>query len=179
MSVDSSRRGVGRTALAMALIALAVTPAAAHASFPGTNGDIAYQGQGVSGVSDWSIFSMNPDGSGKINLTPNPASAPARRGGAIGSNNPAYSADGRKIVFQRISQGQSHSDIWVMNADGSGAKDITNTATVSEYNPSFLAGRLNGRLQPRSRPGRRGALDDERGRQRGGAPERHRRSHVS
>src|ERR1700754_277234 len=80
------------------VIAALALPAMAHAAFPGTNGKIVYEGPGLSGLSNTTLFSMNPDGSGKTNLTPNPVSAPARRGGGIGSFHPAYSADGRKIV---------------------------------------------------------------------------------
>jgi Tol biopolymer transport system component len=120
-----------------ALIACACLPAASQAAFPGTNAKIAYEGPGLSGVSDSSIFSMNPDGSGKTNLTPNPVSAPARRGGGVGSFHPEYSADGRKIVFDRVAQGAPNEDIWIMNADGSGSTDITNTPSAVEFEPSF------------------------------------------
>jgi TolB protein len=123
--------------LVAALIACAAMPAAAHATFPGSNGKIAYEGPGLSGVTGSSIFSMNPDGTGKTNLTASPAKGQHLRGTGAGSYDPSYSADGRKIVFERVSQGAFTQDIWVMNADGSGARNITNTPTVREEDPAF------------------------------------------
>jgi Tol biopolymer transport system component len=127
----------GRLALLAALSALAALPAAAHATFPGTNGKIAYEGPGLSGVSSSSIFSMNPDGGAKFNLTANPAKGANRRGASTGSYDPSYSANGRKIVFERVPQGVFRPDIWVMNADGSGQVNLTNTTADDEEAPAF------------------------------------------
>jgi Tol biopolymer transport system component len=126
--------GWGVVAAAMACLAL---PAAGEATFPGANGKIAYEGSGVSGSSDTSVFSMNGDGTAKTNLTPTAGKAPARRGTGAGSYDPSYSANGRKIVFERVSQGTFRQDIWVMNADGTGQTNVTNTASVREEDPAL------------------------------------------
>jgi len=80
-----------------------------HASFPGTNGKIAYS-NGQSYVSQ-SIYSVNADGSSPTGLT-------------AGANDyaPSYSADGSKIAFNR------ENNVVVMNSDGSGATQIATGA---------------------------------------------------
>src|SRR4029450_7196974 len=87
-----------------ALIAAAVLvfPAAAEATFPGANGKIAFE-------RDNDIWTMNPDGSGQVNLT-NTASAR--------ETSPNWSADGTEIAFARDGA------IWIMNAGGSGQSQI-------------------------------------------------------
>lgn len=122
-----------------AVIACACLPAAAQATFPGANGKIAYEGPGISGVTGTSIFSMNGDGTGKTNLTPNPTKGFQRRGTGAGNYDPSYSANGRKIVFERVSQGEFRQDIWIMNADGSGATNLTHTPDIREMDPALSA----------------------------------------
>jgi Tol biopolymer transport system component len=58
------------------------------------------------------IYTMNPDGS-------NPTLAIA------GGDQPDWSPDGTKIAYRRYPPGQSHSDIFVANADGSNPVDLT------------------------------------------------------
>jgi Tol biopolymer transport system component len=65
------------------------------------------------------IYTMNPDGSNRTL-----AIAPV-------SDQPDWSPDGTKIAYRRYPSGQSHSDIFIANADGS--------------NPVNLTGRLSGR----------------------------------
>lgn len=87
-----------------------VLPAPAHATFPGTNGKIAFS-RDVGGNRD--IFSINADGTGLVNLT-NTAT--------VGESQPNWSPDGQKIVYSR-------SGIWVMNADGSGQTQLRATGS--------------------------------------------------
>jgi Tol biopolymer transport system component len=134
----SVRRGDAAAAVALAaLLACLALPASGQAAFPGANGKISYEGQGVSSVADTSVFSMNPDGTSKANLTATLASAPLRRGTATGSYEPSYSADGRKIVFEHVAQGTFRQDIWVMNADGSARNNVTNSVGVREEDPAL------------------------------------------
>jgi Tol biopolymer transport system component/uncharacterized RDD family membrane protein YckC len=71
------------------------------------------------------IFVMNADGSGKTNLTNNPA--PDR--------GPAWSPDGRKIAFDR--ELDEVDDIVVMNADGSDQTNLTKTSDAAEQSPTW------------------------------------------
>lgn len=109
---------------------MAVPPAVAQAAFPGTNGRIAY----TSGDATSGIVAINPEGTGKVDLT----GAKERRGTSAGSYDPAYSPDGERIVFEKVEQGVFRPDIWVMNADGSGQTNLTqNTVNDRETDPSF------------------------------------------
>ena len=62
------------------------------------------------------IYVMNADGSGTRKLTHN----------ALQNAEPAWSPDGRKIVFR--STRNRNRDIYVMNADGSGKRNLTRNA---------------------------------------------------
>ena len=61
------------------------------------------------------VYVVNADGSGVRNLTRKP------RGAAYAA--PAWSPDGRKIVFAGARDGNS--EIYLMNADGSGQRNLT------------------------------------------------------
>jgi len=99
---DASHRSP-RSAVLLLLATLVATLASAipaQAAFPGENGPIAYQE--LSGVN---IKTTLPDGSQPRVLAP--------------GEDVAWSADGRKLAFNR--QG----DIYTMNADGSGLRQLT------------------------------------------------------
>ena len=83
--------------LAVAFAALAL-PGAAHATFPGQNGKIAFSNFDLSSDT-WLVISMNPDGSGQTTL----------RTGL----QPEWSPDGRDLLFVH------QDDIRRMPADGS------------------------------------------------------------
>jgi Tol biopolymer transport system component len=71
---------------------------------------------------DTEIYTMNSsDGSGVETLTDN-------QNHDVG---PTWSPDGTKIAFNR------DYDIWVMNADGTNQKNLTNTTGASEYEPNW------------------------------------------
>jgi Tol biopolymer transport system component len=93
-------------------VVVLVGAAPADATFPGTNGKIAFTGNG--------LYVMNPDGSGQTPLVP--------------GESPAWSPDGKKIAFTR-SQG-SNIDLFTMNADGSGQTDLTSLSGRA-YEPAW------------------------------------------
>jgi Tol biopolymer transport system component len=63
---------------------------------------------------DTDIFTIQPDGTGLVNLTPD---------GAGFDNYPSWSPDGSKIAFTSGRDGDP--EIYVMNADGSGVRRLT------------------------------------------------------
>jgi Tol biopolymer transport system component len=83
-------------------------------AFPGTNGKIAFASNRTG---SYDIFVANPDGSGLTNLT---ATA------AVDERDPAWSADGRRLAFQRDGA------IWVMDADGGGQSQLTGGSPVGQ-----------------------------------------------
>jgi Tol biopolymer transport system component len=114
------------TAVVRSLAAAAVTTliacSAAEAAFPGQNGKIAFQRGGA----DPEIYVIEPDGTGATQLTNNSSF----------DGNPAWSPDGSKIAFWGLGAG-GFSDIFVMNANGSGLVDVTNTADRGESEPAW------------------------------------------
>jgi Tol biopolymer transport system component len=92
-------------AICLALASAAVTTPAV-ASFPGSNGKMAYTG---SDDSDDEIYAVNADGSGLQQLTSN----------GTQDEEPSWSADGTRIAFAR------DYDIWVMDADGGNKTQLT------------------------------------------------------
>lgn len=90
------------------------------------------------------VYKMNADGTGTpTNLTPEtslpecPLQPGYRHNGA--SDNPSWSPDGTKIAFEGtlICPSTSGSDIWVMNADGSGKINLINDSGTGDDNPAF------------------------------------------
>jgi hypothetical protein len=96
-------------------------------------------------------------------------SAPAYDEGVVTINVVPGAAATSRIVFASDEGSPGNSDIYVINADGTGKVNLTNSPTVNDYDPS---GR---RMAPRSRshqPRRqRGSLRHGRQRQRGGQPD--------
>ena len=107
-------RRIGRSSsLFGVIVALLAMAAPAHGAFPGANGKIVFTGRASTDrFSD--IYSVNPDGSGLTNLT---------NSAAVDERDPAWSPDGERIVFTRRSPA-GDSEIWVMNADGSGQHSL-------------------------------------------------------
>jgi TolB protein len=105
--------------LALAVLGLLLFPSSvAQATFPGTNGRIAF--------ADWAtgqIYAINPDGSGLVQLTHTRQFA----------GDPSWSPDGTRIVFEKPYHDRLV--LWLMNADGTHkhmvADDDPNTFSFS------------------------------------------------
>ncbi|MDP9341728.1 MAG: DPP IV N-terminal domain-containing protein [Actinomycetota bacterium] len=120
--VFPNRAFAAALAAALAVSAGATLPAAAGPKATPTNGRIVFVG-GQTGNAD--IYSINPDGTGLVNLTHDPGD----------DSQPAVSADGTKIAW--ISDRDAgNRDVYVMNADGTGVQRLT-TDPYSESWPSF------------------------------------------
>ena len=89
------------------------------------------------------VFVMNSDGTNPQNLTPETIlpQCPNQPGyfhkGA--SEDPSWSPDGTKISFEGtvICPNGSGTDIWVMNANGSGKTNLTNDNHTGDHQPVF------------------------------------------
>ncbi|MDQ3863198.1 MAG: hypothetical protein M3317_06830, partial [Actinomycetota bacterium] len=120
MTTTYERRVLSVLALAvLAALALLVGNRSAEAAFPGTNGKIAFQSD--RDVAAGEIYAITPGGTAKRITVSN------------GSSDPAYSPDGSRIAF--VSTGNQ---IFVMNADGTGRRQVTTTATA-KTDPTWSA----------------------------------------
>ena len=101
----------------------------AQATFPGTNGRIAFStgGDGSDPSLTGQIFTVRPDGSGLRQLT-----HVAKGQHAV---NPSFSPNGEKILFQSDVTGTPQ--VWVMNADGSGKTQLTHSSTYLNLHPTW------------------------------------------
>ncbi len=116
--------------LAGALLSLLAAVGPAEAAFPGANGKIAYEYPDMSepvNKRDHEIWSVNPDGSGNINLTDNDL---------VNDINPAWSPDGEKVVYASYPR-NGDPDLFVMNADGTGQTRLTETPDNDELHPAW------------------------------------------
>ena len=104
----------------LTLMMLVVEVRPAEAAFPGKNGKIAFMGlrnSDIGTTNNWDIYTVNADGSELVNITNSPLTS---------EQFPAWSSDGTKIAFTMRSQAAGGAgDIYVMNADGSGQKRLT------------------------------------------------------
>jgi Tol biopolymer transport system component len=121
------RRIVSRLRLAgaaTAVVSLLTLDAPARAAFPGENGKIAY----VRSAAGSDIFVVNPNGTGRRNLTASP-----RRN----ESSPAWSVDGKKLAFMRQEFDEITFDIWVMNAAGRDLVNLTDTPSENDLQPAW------------------------------------------
>jgi Tol biopolymer transport system component len=113
-------------------LGLAVMIAApAYASFPGADGRIAFthcEGPG-SDCSHQHIYTVDPGGGPTVQLT----------NGGLTDDDPAYSANGRRIVFERgiFNSSPCVAYIVVMDANGANQTDLTNGSSNCDDYPSF------------------------------------------
>lgn len=122
-----------RAALVVVVLA---TPGAAHASFPGDNGLLAYasfEPPDVGSGAPTALFTARPDGSGLQRLA-------ASRGADAAE--PAWSADGRQIAYTTAAadelgeQFEHTADLYVMRADGRSKRRITRDR-FADFEPAF------------------------------------------
>jgi Tol biopolymer transport system component len=95
----------------------------AEAAFPGANGKIIYDSDRLAAVGGPGLYTITPGGT-----------ATKIPGTSSGDNQPAWSPDGSRIAFQ--SGSTTNQEISVMNADGSGRRQITATP-VAEQEPTW------------------------------------------
>jgi Tol biopolymer transport system component len=120
----------GGLLLAVGVVSLlAILPATSLAAFPGRNGLIAYAGSERSSAAEHSeIFTIPPSGGNPTRLTNN----------GFLDHSPAWSADGRRIVFVRGED--SKTAIWTMRANGRHQHQIIRLgfrASSGRVEPSF------------------------------------------
>lgn len=116
-------------ASATLLLALAVA-SSAWAAFPGTNGRIAFSRSAGSGF-DYDIHTMRPDGSARRVVV----------GSRFGDFEPAFSADGRLLVFVRDvdeRRARANNEIFTKNLV-TGRVVRRTTSTAIDWNPAFSA----------------------------------------
>ena len=109
----------------------------AHAAFAGASGKIAFQ---TNRDQNWEIYSMNPAGSGQINLTNN----------LCLDAHAAWSPDGTRTAFVSNRQfcGSSQTDLWLMGASGGSPTKLTDIAHSPTWAPdgrriAYLCGQMS------------------------------------
>ncbi len=90
----------------------------AEATFEDANGRIAFRRFLDIEQTTSAIFTVDSDGTDEFQVTHPPA--------GLVDRNPDVSPNGRRIVFQR--QGETMDDIFVVNSDGSGLRQLTSTS---------------------------------------------------
>ena len=101
----------------LAMVAVGVLAEAGPATretFPGPNGQLVYT------LSH--LFVVNPDGSGRRQVTTSTPERPIR------AFQPGWAPDGSRIVFGNSVGTSVGGGIWIMNADGTGGARVPNTA---------------------------------------------------
>jgi Tol biopolymer transport system component len=122
LSSSAVKAGAGRGAV----VVLALSEKA-EATFPGKNGRIVYAGWNRGeGLKGFEIYTINPDGSGKRQLTHNNTV----------DFSPAYSPDGKKIVYAGKDGPKGDLETYTINARGGDKFQVTNN-DVDEEDPAY------------------------------------------
>jgi dipeptidyl aminopeptidase/acylaminoacyl peptidase len=117
------RSELASSALALVLSIAALAAGQARAAFPGTNGKIVFE---TNRDGNEEIYTMNADGTNRVDLTRNPAD----------DTDPRWSADGSRIVF--ASNRPGNYQIYTMNADGSDVTRVTHDGN-DDRRPTWTA----------------------------------------
>jgi hypothetical protein len=83
------------------------------------------------------IWVVHPDGSGLRQIPIDSCGGPFSDPGSIGCLAPGWSPDGTKIAFVRFDPSAGQSDIYTVNADGTGLFQVTNTPDIGEGRPDW------------------------------------------
>jgi Tol biopolymer transport system component len=83
---------------------------------------IAFMALDPSRDQGWDLYLMDADGSGRVRLTDLPGS----------EYTPSWSPDGLRIAFSYLDQGTGQFDLHTIRPDGTGLKNVSNTADFSE-----------------------------------------------
>ena len=121
---------VGGLLASVLLLALASYPVTSSAAFPGANGRIAFQGESLAGDHTQSdVYTVARDGSRVRRLSDTP------NRNELG---PAWSPDGARLAFWRTAAPFGAGSLWVMNADGSGKRQLTSGVDARDpaWNPA-------------------------------------------
>jgi dipeptidyl aminopeptidase/acylaminoacyl peptidase len=123
------RRRSVLTVLVLAGALAAIGGSSANAGSQKANGRIAYVSDAACrfdpSLKNEDIFSMAPDGSGKVDLTRN----------ADPDGGPAWSADGTRLAFTRPGKA-SNDDVFVMSSNGKAQRNVTKTSP-DDANPDW------------------------------------------
>jgi dipeptidyl aminopeptidase/acylaminoacyl peptidase len=110
-------------AFLVALLTAAIAAGESRAAFPGANGKLVFE---TNRDGNAEIYTMNPDGTNRVDLTRNPAE----------DVDPRWSAEGARIVFATDRTGNYQ--IYTMKADGSGVTRVTHHST-DDRRPAWTA----------------------------------------
>ena len=113
-------------AAAAAVVAGAASPSS---TFTGENGRVVYEGPN-------GLWLANPNGSGRIRVP----------GTSAETHTPAWSPDGTRIAYQDVHGGDY--DIYVMNGDGSGRQELTETRRPASCGRSTMSPPCDTRGRP-------------------------------
>jgi hypothetical protein len=75
------------------------------------------------------LYTIGVDGTGLQRLDP------AGRFQSSGDRQPVWSPDGRQLAFTRCRDGVCNSDVWIVNADGTGGRFVAGAASEPSWSP--------------------------------------------
>ncbi|HMC07444.1 MAG TPA: hypothetical protein VKG89_08645, partial [Solirubrobacterales bacterium] len=126
----------GPVVFVLAALTVLIAASSAHATFPGTNGRIAFSqadlippigGESGDLSAHSQVFTIQPDGSGLTQLT--------HVASDQGAGAPDWSPDGQQIVYESNESGSFA--IWSMDADGGNQTRLTDEPGFEDFLPSW------------------------------------------